>query len=97
MDSKDKMMKKIIVFSITLIIVQTSGFGFMEISQGVTQRIVDLNLDGTVDFTDYGLFARSWLGNDSLFVIAPAVGDGVVDWKDLAVLIERWLSAALSL
>ena len=91
------MMKKIVIFSIALIIVQTSGFGFLEISQGVTQRTVDLNLDGIVDFTDYGLFARSWLGNDSFFDIAPAVGDGVVDCKDLAVLTERWLSAALSL
>jgi L-ascorbate metabolism protein UlaG (beta-lactamase superfamily) len=92
MIDESEMMKKVIVFSLALLIVQASGFGFLEISRGVTQRTVDLNLDGIVDFTDYGLFARSWLRNDSPFDIAPAVGDGVVDGKDLAVLAENWLT-----
>jgi L-ascorbate metabolism protein UlaG (beta-lactamase superfamily) len=85
-------MKKIIVLSLALLIIQSSRFGFLETSQGVTQRTVDLNLDGVVDFADYGLFAQYWLRNDSPFDIAPAVGDGVVDAKDLAVLAENWLT-----
>lgn len=85
-------MKKIVIFSIALIIIQTSGFGLLETSRSVTQRQVDLNLDGTVDFTDYGLLTKFWLRNDSYFDIAPAIGDGLVDWKDLAVLADNWLT-----
>lgn len=84
-------MKKIIIICIALIITQTSGSGFLETSSGVTQRLVDLNLDGIVDFSDYGLLAGFWLRNDSLFDIAPPIGDGLVNWKDLAVLADNWL------
>ena len=84
-------MKKIFIFSIALIIIQTSKFGFLEMSRGASQRLVDLNLDGIVDFTDYGLLAKFWLRNDSHSDIAPAIGDGLVDWKDLAVLADNWL------
>lgn len=85
-------MKKAIIFSIALIILQTSEFGFLDISLGVTQRSVDLNLDGTVDFRDYGLLTKFWHRNDSHFDIAPPIGDGLVDWKDIAVLADNWLS-----
>jgi len=84
-------MRKIFIFSIALIIIQTSKFGFLEMSRGASQRLVDLNLDGIVDFTDYGLLAGFWLRNDSHFDIAPAIGDGLVDWKDLGVLADNWL------
>jgi L-ascorbate metabolism protein UlaG (beta-lactamase superfamily) len=85
-------MRKIVIFSIAFIFIQSSGFGFLETCPGVTQRLVDLNLDGVVDFTDYGLLTNSWLRNDSYFDIAPAIGDGLVDWKDLTVLADNWLS-----
>jgi L-ascorbate metabolism protein UlaG (beta-lactamase superfamily) len=85
-------MKKIVIFSFALIIIQTNGFGFLETSPGVTQRLVDLNLDGTVDFTDYGLLTRFWLRNETQFDIAPAIGDGLVDWKELIVLADNWLT-----
>ena len=84
-------MRKIVIFSIALIIIQTSGFDFLETSRGVTQRLVDLNLDGIVDFTDYGLLTKFWLRNETQFDIAPAIGDGLVDWKDVTVLAGNWL------
>ena len=85
-------MRKIVIFSIALTILQSSGFGFIDISRAVTQRDVDLNLDGTVNFTDYGLLTKFWLQNNSHFDIAPSIGDGLVDWKDLVVLADNWLT-----
>ena len=85
-------MRKIVIFSIALTILQSSGFGFIDISRAVTQREVDLNLDGTVNFTDYGLLTKFWLQNNSHFDIAPSIGDGLVDWKDLVVLADNWLT-----
>ncbi len=85
-------MKKIVVFSITVLIILICSLGFTGISQGATQRLVDLNLDGIVDFTDYSLFARDWLQDELRFDIAPAAGDGIIDWKDFAILAENWLT-----
>ncbi|KPK43432.1 MAG: hypothetical protein AMJ65_05755, partial [Phycisphaerae bacterium SG8_4] len=52
----------------------------------------DFTGDGSVDFEDFYLMARDWLGDQTEIDIAPArLGDGVVDWKDFAVLAERWL------
>ncbi len=84
------MKKKIIILSIVLTLVRISGFGFTGVSHGASQRLVDLNLDGIVDFTDYSFLAKFWLRNESNFDIAPAIGDGIVGWKDIAVLAENW-------
>jgi len=66
----------------------------------------DYNSDGRVNFTDWATFANNWDGNYaelSSFLacwlarsasqadIAPAGGDDVVDWQDLAILTKHWL------
>jgi len=66
-------MKKIVVFSITVLIILICSLGFTGISQGATQRLVDLNLDGIVDFTDYSLFARDWLQDELRFELAHRI------------------------
>jgi hypothetical protein len=67
----------------------------------------DYNLDGRVNFKDWATFAKNWDVNytelSSFLVywlaqsatiadIAPAGGDGFVDWQDLVLLCEHWLS-----
>jgi hypothetical protein len=86
------MMKKTILSNIAFLTIVTSCLVFNYTSQGATQRLVDINLDGIVDFTDYSLFAGDWLQGELRFDIAPAVGDGMVDWRDFAVLAENWLT-----
>ena len=51
--------------------------------------IVDFNGDGKVDATDMALLVDNWGKNTSVCDIGPfAWGDGVVDEKDLGVLME---------
>jgi L-ascorbate metabolism protein UlaG (beta-lactamase superfamily) len=89
---KSGWMKKVFLYSAAVLVIIISSLGFTGKSNAVTQKLVDLNLDGIVDFTDYSLFAHDWLQNELRFDIAPVMGDGIVDWKDFAVLTENWLT-----
>ena len=52
----------------------------------------DLDGDGQISFADFGKLGSSWLQDEPSADIAPApFGDGVVDLKDLAVLVDTWL------
>jgi hypothetical protein len=54
----------------------------------------DLNEDGRVDSRDISKLGQYWSGDESSVDIAPLpFGDGIVNFKDLAALIERWLTA----
>ena len=54
----------------------------------------DLNEDGRVDNKDYCILAQYWRLNEPSVDIAPQpVGDGKVDFKDLAFFVENWLTA----
>ncbi|MHC4086241.1 MAG: hypothetical protein ACYSU3_15290 [Planctomycetota bacterium] len=57
-------------------------------------HIADLNDDGRVDKEDYCILANDWSEEESPVDIAPQpLGDGKVDFRDLAFLIEYWLTA----
>ena len=53
----------------------------------------DLNLSGTVDYLDVSTLADQWLQAPSIPTadIAPNGGDGIVNFKDFAVLAQHWL------
>jgi len=51
----------------------------------------DLNDDWTVDLTDLVILIEAWGTNDSLADVAPAAKrDGIVDERDLGLLMEYW-------
>ncbi len=53
----------------------------------------DLNKNGRVDFFDFSILGNQWrlAPGDPSADIAPVPPDGVVDWFDLAALVEYWL------
>lgn len=50
----------------------------------------DFNYDGSVDGKDLGILARYWLKDKPLVDIAPAGGDGIVNFLDFAGFAESW-------
>ena len=50
----------------------------------------DFNYDGSVDFDDLKKLASCWLGNEPLVDIAPAAGDGIINFLDFAGFAESW-------
>ncbi|MCJ7692720.1 MAG: hypothetical protein MUO22_04835 [Sedimentisphaerales bacterium] len=54
----------------------------------------DFDNDGKTDFADYSELARHWSEDEPSADIGPLpLGDGTVNFKDLAVLVENWLIA----
>jgi hypothetical protein len=45
-----------------------------------------------VDRADFCKLAQYWQKNERSVDIAPPIGDGIVDFRDLAVLAEYWLA-----
>jgi Tol biopolymer transport system component len=65
------------------------GLGQEDIWQASITPVVDFNGDGKIDAADMALLADNWGKSNSLCDIGPFPwGDGVVDEKDLAVLME---------
>jgi hypothetical protein len=57
------------------------------------QQFVDFNGDGKVNLADFSKLAQYWRQDESSVDIAPPPsGDNIVDFKDLAVLAENWLT-----
>ena len=55
--------------------------------------IGDFTGEAVVNVDDLTVLARDWLHSDSIADIAPAPGgDGIVDLRDFAFLVENWLS-----
>ena len=48
----------------------------------------DFNYDGSVDFEDLRTLASCWLGDEPLVDIAPAAGDGIINFLDFAKFAE---------
>jgi hypothetical protein len=58
----------------------------------IPAELVDFNQDFKVDMQDFSELARHWREYEPSVDIIPAPnGDGVVDVKDLAILLECWL------
>ena len=56
--------------------------------------VTDFNGDGKTAFEDFCYLAQFWSQDKSLVDSAPPpFGDGTVNYKDLAVLVEDWLTA----
>ena len=56
--------------------------------------LADFNGDGKVDLSDFCKLVRYWLQNEPQVDVAPApIGDNIVNFKDLSVLVENWLIA----
>jgi hypothetical protein len=54
----------------------------------------DFKKDGRIDFKDIGILANYWSGDESSVDVAPPpAGDNAINHKDLAVLVENWLTA----
>ena len=65
------------------------GFGQNDFWQVTFIPVVDFNGDGKVDAADMALLTTNWGKNQTLCDIGPLpLGDGVVDEKDLRVLME---------
>jgi hypothetical protein len=72
------------------------GYGSNDIWQASLMPILDLNGDGKVDSGDMATLVSNWGNNSSLCDIGPfAWGDGIVDEKDMMVLMESTASPAL--
>lgn len=60
----------------------------------IEDPIVDFSGDGIVNFEDYCILAQYWLQDESSVDIAPPpYGDDKVDWKDVAIFVNAWLTA----
>jgi len=59
----------------------------------IPELTCDLNGDNQVDFDDVAILANQWgqASSDPSADIAPEPPDGVVDWFDLALMVEYWL------
>jgi hypothetical protein len=64
--------------------------------------VIDLNNDSIADELDLMFFVNNWLRNDCLEPdscdgcdLAPAGGDGVIDYLDFAVITSHWLMESL--
>lgn len=69
------------------------GFGGLDLWQVPISPVVDLNGDGAIDANDMAFLADNWGQNEPLCDIGPfAWGDGVVDEKDLGVLMEQLMT-----
>ena len=56
----------------------------------------DFNVDGCVDFLDYAHLVQSWRLDEPNVDLGPtALGDGIVDERDLALLADNWLGEVL--
>jgi hypothetical protein len=67
------------------------GTGNADIWQAPIIPVVDLNGGGIVNLKDFSKLAQYWGQNESSVDIAPPIGDGTVDFQDLAVFAEYWL------
>jgi tetratricopeptide (TPR) repeat protein len=69
------------------------GYGSHDTWQASIRPIVDFNGDGKIDATDMALLTENWGRSESLCDVGPfAWGDGVVDEKDLRVLMEQLMT-----
>jgi hypothetical protein len=67
------------------------GYGIYDIWQASIVPIVDFNGDENVDIQDLLKLIQSWGENDpSVDIAPPPFGDGIVDEKDLEVLMGYW-------
>ncbi|MHC4544084.1 MAG: DUF362 domain-containing protein [Planctomycetota bacterium] len=68
----------------------------IQLWQGPPVSDVDFSGDGKVNFKDLSILAQHLSQNESSVDVAPApFGDGVVDGKDLGIVIENWLTATV--
>jgi hypothetical protein len=67
------------------------GYGIYDIWQASIEPIIDFNGDENVDIQDLLKLIQSWDENDpSVDIAPPPFGDGIVDEKDLEVLMSYW-------
>ena len=67
--------------------------GIVDMGYHYSENIADLNDDGMVDMVDFAILTSQWqqeLSSPSAD-IAPAGGDGIVNERDLRLLVDNWL------
>ncbi len=52
----------------------------------------DFDNDCFINFFDFSISARYWMTDDSFVDIAPPGGDGIVDFKEVAIIADNWLA-----
>ncbi|GAG34187.1 unnamed protein product, partial [marine sediment metagenome] len=71
------------------------GYDIWQVRVRPMNAIADFNRDKIVDFKDFSEFSLYLFQDEPWFDIAPAqpFGDGIVDFKDVGVFSENWLSS----
>ena len=70
------------------------GVGSRDLWQVSITPVIDFNGDGRIDFKDFSLLALYLFQDESSVDIGPTpLGDHIVDYKDVAVLVANWLTA----
>lgn len=71
---------------------RAGGHGNFDLWQVSITPVLDFDNDGTVNLGDFAWLALNWNQNEPFVDIAPPMGDGKVDFRDLAALADRyWL------
>ncbi len=70
------------------------GMSEASMSLNSVGNIADLNHDGIVDSKDFGWFAKPWKIEEVL-LSEDFDRNGVVDWADLKILCENWLTEVI--
>lgn len=68
-------------------------------SLAISWRVEDVNGDGRLDMTDFAIMASAWMSSPpesswNPFCDLSAPADNLVDWLDLAYIMESWLAGA---
>jgi len=71
---------------------QEYGWGLVDAFASLNYNHIpgDFNYDGSVNFEDLMALTNSWLEDEALVDIAPAGGDGIINFLDFARFAESW-------
>ena len=67
--------------------------GIVDMGFHYSANIADLDDSGNVDWVDFAILASQWqqIPSEPSADIAPEGGDGIVNYKDLGLLVDNWL------
>jgi L-ascorbate metabolism protein UlaG (beta-lactamase superfamily) len=74
------------------VLLSVGGFCGTVGGSGPGAATVDFNGDRVVNFPDFARLAESWRSGGAAVDVAPALGDGIVNCRDLSVLAGYWLA-----
>jgi len=88
-----KSLRRPLIAFVSVLCIAIGAVGTVPVTATAEKNVADVDDDGVVNMKDYTELARHWLGyNPSVDIAVPPSGDHIVDFRDLAVLSEFWLS-----